>query len=336
MGFNLRNRSFLSLLHHTPDEIRFILDLARDLKHAKYSGTEQQHLQGKNIALLFEKVSTRTRCAFEVAAYDQGAHVTYIDALSSHIAHKESIKDTARVLGRMYDAIEYRGFKQELVEQLDKYAGVPVFNGLTDQYHPTQVFADVLTMCENSDKPLDEISYLYIGDAHNNIANSLLIMGTQLGMDVRICAPKDYWPEEDLIKKCYALSNETGARTVLSDSPQELIKNVDYIYTDVWVSMGESTDIWDERIKKLKPYQVNQRLMNASGNKRTKFMHCLPALHNDETVVGRQLIEKYPEFANGIEVTEAVFESPANIAFTQAENRMHTVKAILVAALANL
>lgn len=336
MGFNIRNRSFLSLLHHTPDEIRFILDLARDLKHAKYSGTEQQHLKGKNIALLFEKASTRTRCAFEVAAYDQGAHVTYIDALSSHIEHKESIKDTARVLGRMYDAIEYRGFKQELVEQLDKYAGVPVFNGLTDQYHPTQVFADILTMCENSDKPLHEISYLYIGDAHNNIANSLLIMGAQLGMDVRICAPKDYWPEEKLLKKCYALSNETGARTALSDSPQELIKNVDFIYTDVWVSMGESTDIWDARIKKLKPYQVNQSLMNASGNKCTKFMHCLPALHNDETIVGRQIIEKYPEFANGIEVTEEVFESPANIAFTQAENRMHTVKAILVAALANL
>lgn len=334
--FNMRNRHLLSLMHHSPRELRYLLDLSRDLKRAKYTGTEQQHLQRKNIALIFEKTSTRTRCAFEVAAHDQGASVTYIDPNSSQIGHKESMKDTARVLGRMYDAIEYRGFSQEVVEELAEYAGVPVFNGLTDEYHPTQMLADVLTMREYCDKPLPEISYAYLGDARNNMGNSLLLVGAKLGMDVRIAAPKALWPAKEHIKACKEFAKESGARIMLTDDPKEAVKGVDFIHTDVWVSMGEPVEAWGERIKLLLPYQVNTKLMKASGNPRVKFMHCLPAFHNSETTVGQQIARQYPKLANGIEVTEDVFESPYNIAFEQAENRMHTIKAILVATLADI
>ena len=336
MAFNMRNRSLLSLMHHTTRELNYLIDLSRDLKRAKYSGTERPHLQGKNIALIFEKTSTRTRCAFEVAAHDQGAHVTYIDPVSSQIGHKESMKDTARVLGRMFDAIEYRGFEQEIVEELAKFAGVPVFNGLTDEYHPTQMIADVLTMREHSDKPLHDISYAYLGDARNNMGNSLLLIGAKLGMDVRIAAPKALWPHEDLVERCKQYAEESGARITLTEDPLAAVKGVDFVHTDVWVSMGEPIEAWGERIKLLKPYQVNAQLMKATGNPRTKFMHCLPAFHNSETKVGKQIAEQYPDLANGIEVTDDVFESPACIAFEQAENRMHTIKAILVSTLADL
>jgi len=336
MAFNLRNRSLLSLMNHSTRELRYLLDLSRDLKRAKYSGTEQQHLLRKEIALIFEKTSTRTRCAFEVAAHDQGANVTYIDPTSSQIGHKESMKDTARVLGRMYDAIEYRGFSQETVDELARYAGVPVFNGLTDEYHPTQMLADVLTMRENADKPLQEISYAYLGDARNNMGNSLLLIGVKLGMDVRIAAPKSLWPAQEHISACEQFAKESGARMVLTEDPQAAVKGVDFVHTDVWVSMGEPVEAWDERIKLLLPYQVNRALMESTGNPRTKFMHCLPAFHNSETKVGKQIAERYPDLANGIEVTEEVFESHYNIAFEQAENRMHTIKAILVSTLADL
>jgi ornithine carbamoyltransferase len=336
MAFNLRNRSLLSLVHHTSRELRYLIDLSRDLKRAKYTGTEQQHLKGVNIALIFEKSSTRTRCAFEVAAYDQGANVTYIDPSSSQIGHKESMKDTARVLGRMYDAIEYRGFKQEIVDELEQYAGVPVFNGLTDEYHPTQMLADVLTMRENTDKPLPAISYAYLGDARNNMGNSLLLIGAKLGMDVRIGAPKALWPHEDHVTMCQQFAAETGARLTLTEDPKVAVKGVDFVHTDVWVSMGEPVEAWKERIQMLLPYQVNMDMMKASGNPQVRFMHCLPAFHNSETKVGKQIAAQYPNLANGIEVTEEVFESPLNIAFEQAENRMHTIKAILVSTLADL
>ena len=336
MSFNLHNRDLLSLTHHSNRELRFLLDLSRDLKRAKYSGTERQHLRGKNIALIFEKTSTRTRCAFEVAAYDQGANVTYIDPNSSQIGHKESMKDTARVLGRMYDGIEYRGFSQEVVQELADYAGVPVFNGLTDEFHPTQMLADVLTMREHSDKPLHEISYAYLGDARNNMGNSLLLVGAKLGMDVRIAAPKALWPSEELVAECHKFAEESGARIMLTEDPKAAVKGVDFIHTDVWVSMGEPIEAWGERIDVLLPYQVNTEMMKASGNPRVKFMHCLPAFHNSETKVGQQIAAKYPHLANGIEVTEDVFESPYNISFEQAENRMHTIKAVLVSALADI
>ncbi|MFZ2320093.1 MAG: ornithine carbamoyltransferase [Pseudomonas sp.] len=336
MAFNMHNRNLLSLMHHTKRELMFLLDLSRDLKRAKYSGTETQHLKGKNIALIFEKTSTRTRCAFEVASYDQGANVTYIDPNSSQIGHKETMKDTARVLGRMYDAIEYRGFKQEIVEDLAKYAGVPVFNGLTDEYHPTQMLADVLTMREHSDKPLHDISYAYLGDARNNMGNSLLLIGAKLGMDVRIAAPKALWPLEELVEQCKAFAAESGARITLTEDPKEAVKGVDFIHTDVWVSMGEPVEAWADRIKLLLPYQVNAEMMKASGTPRTQFMHCLPAFHNTDTKVGKQLVAQYPFLANGVEVTEEVFESPACIAFDQAENRMHTIKAVMVATLGNV
>lgn len=336
MAFNMRNRSLLSLMHHTNRELHFLLDLSRDLKRAKYTGTEQPHLKGKNIALIFEKTSTRTRCAFEVAAHDQGAHVTYIDPVSSQIGHKESMKDTARVLGRMFDAIEYRGFEQEIVEELAKFAGVPVFNGLTAEFHPTQMIADTLTMREHSDKPLHDISYAYLGDARYNMGNSLLMIGAKLGMDVRIGAPKALWPHQDFIDQCQAFAAESGARLTITEDPREAVKGVDFIHTDIWVSMGEPVEAWDERIEQLLPYQVNAQMMKASGNPRVKFMHCLPAFHNSETKVGKDIAARYPNLANGVEVTEEVFESPANIAFEQAENRMHTIKAILVAALADI
>ena len=338
MAFNLHNRSLLSLIHHSPQELHYLLELARELKRAKYTGTEQQHLKGKNIALIFEKSSTRTRCAFEVAAYDQGANVTYIDPSSSQIGHKETMKDTARVLGRMYDAIEYRGYHQEVVEELAKFAGVPVFNGLTDEYHPTQMLADVLTMREHSDKPLHEISYAYLGDARNNMGNSLLLIGAKLGMDVRIAAPPALWPDPDLVEQCQVFADASGARLTLTltEDARAAVQGVDFIHTDVWVSMGEPVEAWAERIKLLLPYQVNQAMLQASGNPRTKFMHCLPALHNAETKLGKQIAEQYPHLAGGIEVTDEVFESPACIAFEQAENRMHTIKAVLVATLGGI
>ena len=333
MAFNLKNRHLLSLVNHSEREIKYLLDLSRDLKRAKYAGTEQQKLKGKNIALIFEKTSTRTRCAFEVAAYDQGAQVTYIDPNSSQIGHKESMKYTARVLGRMYDAIEYRGFKQEIVDELAEYAGVPVFNGLTDEFHPTQMLADVLTMIENCDKPLSEIKYVYIGDARNNMGNSLLLIGAKLGMDVRICGPKALLPDPELVEMCEGFAKQSGARITVTDDIDKAVKGVDFVHTDVWVSMGEPLETWGERIKLLLPYQVTPELMKRTGNPRVKFMHCLPAFHNSETKVGRQIAEKYPELANGIEVTEDVFESPMNVAFEQAENRMHTIKAVLYSSL---
>jgi len=336
MAFNLHNRHLLSLTHHSERELRYLLDLARDLKHAKYSGTEHQHLKGKNIALIFEKTSTRTRCAFEVAAYDQGANVTYIDPTSSQIGHKETMKDTARVLGRMYDAIEYRGFSQHVVEELAQFSGVPVFNGLTDEYHPTQMLADVLTMREHSDQPLHQIRYAYVGDARNNMGNSLLLVGAKLGMDVRIGAPKALWPHEEHLTACRTFAAQSGAQLTLTEDPREAVRDVDFIHTDVWVSMGEPVEAWGERIALLLPYQVDAALMQAAGNPRVKFMHCLPAFHNAETMVGKEIAEHHPELAGGIEVTDEVFESPASIVFDQAENRMHTIKAVLVATLGGI
>jgi len=334
MPVNLRGRHLLSLRHHTPEEIRYLLDLSRDLKRAKYAGTERPLLQGRNVALIFEKTSTRTRCAFEVASYDQGAHVTYIDPASSQLGHKESVADTARVLGRMYDAIEYRGFSQDVVEELAKYAGVPVFNGLTDEFHPTQMLADVLTMREHSDKPIHEIAFAYMGDGRNNVANSLMLVAAKLGMDVRIGAPKDLWPEDELVKLCHELAEESGARILVTDDSSEAVAGVDFIYTDVWVSMGEPVESWAERVEACLPFQVNADLLHATGNPRVKVLHCLPAFHNTQTKVGAQVVQQYPQLANGIEVTEDVFESAANISFDQAENRMHTIKALLVASLA--
>jgi len=332
MSFNLRNRSLLTVQEYTPREFRYLLDLARDLKRAKYAGTEQKHLDGKEICLIFEKTSTRTRCSFEVACYDQGAHVTYLDPAGSQIGHKESFKDTARVLGRMYDAIEYRGKSQKGVEQLAEYAGVPVFNGLTDEYHPTQMLADVMTMREHSDKPLSEIKYAFMGDTRNNMGHSLMIVGCLLGMDVRLCGPKQLWPSDDYVTIAKDLQAQSGARLMITDNPQEAVRGVDFIHTDVWVSMGEPKEVWKQRIALLTPYQVNTELMKASGNGQVKFMHCLPAFHDSETTLGKQLADTYG-LTNGVEVTNDVFESEYNIAFEQAENRMHTIKAILVATL---
>ncbi|MBB2930421.1 ornithine carbamoyltransferase [Paraburkholderia silvatlantica] len=331
--FNVHNRSYLTLIDYTPRQIRYLLDLSRDLKRARYAGTETPRLTGRNIALIFEKTSTRTRCAFEVAAHDQGAHVTYIDPAGSQIGHKESMKDTARVLGRMYDAIEYRGYAQEVVEELAKYAGVPVYNGLTDEFHPTQMLADILTMSEHSDKPLHEIAYCYIGDARNNTGNSLLTVGAKLGMDVRLCAPRNLWPRDELIAQCREIAAKTGARLTLTDEPGEAVKGADFVYTDVWVSMGEPPEKWGERINALLPYQVNAALLAKTGNPRAKFMHCLPAFHDSHTEVGKELAERYG-LHDGVEVTDEVFESEASIVFEQAENRLHTIKAVLVATLA--
>jgi ornithine carbamoyltransferase len=334
MPFTMRGRHLLSLRHHTGQEIRHLLDLARELKRSKYAGNEQPRLGGKNIALIFEKTSTRTRCAFEVAAYDQGAHVTYIDPGSSQIGHKESMKDTARVLGRMYDAIEYRGSAQSIVEELAAHAGVPVFNGLTDEFHPTQMLADVLTMHEHSSKPLHEISYAFVGDGRHNMGNSLLLVGAKLGMDVRIGAPRELWPTEDHIEMCQGFATESGARLTVTDDPKESVAGVDFVHTDVWVSMGEPIESWGGRVDQLTPFQVNADLLAATGNPRVRFMHCLPAFHNAETEVGARVAEQYPRLAEGIEVTDDVFESPACIVFDQAENRLHTIKAVLVSSLA--
>ena len=331
MSYNLRNRSFVKLLDFTPQEIRFLLNLARDLKAARYGGYEQPRLKGKNIALIFEKSSTRTRCAFEVAAYDQGAHVTYLGPEGSQIGHKESMKDTARVLGRMYDGIEYRGFSQKTVETLAQYAGVPVWNGLTDEYHPTQILADILTMSEHSTRPLEEIAYCYMGDARNNMGNSLMVGGCKLGMDVRMCAPKALWPKDELVQTCRAIATETGARLTLTESVADGVHGADFLHTDVWVSMGEPKEVWDQRVKLLKPYQVNQQALELTGNPQVKFMHCLPSFHNRETKVGEDIYQKTG--LDGLEVTEEVFESAASIVFDQAENRMHTIKAVMVATL---
>ncbi|HPS62304.1 MAG TPA: ornithine carbamoyltransferase [Bacteroidales bacterium] len=331
MSFNLRNRNFLKELDFTPQEIKFLLDLAIDLKKAKYTGTEQQRLRGKNIALIFEKASTRTRCAFEVAAFDQGARVTYLGPEGSHIGKKETMKDTARVLGRMYDGIEYRGFGQAIVEELGKYAGVPVWNGLTNEFHPTQILADFMTMMEYSDKPLNKVAFAYCGDARFNMGNSLMVGAAKMGMDFRACAPKKYWPAQDLVDQCREIARVTGARITLTENAEEGVKGVDFIYTDVWLSMGEAKELWDERIREMIPYQVNQALMNKTGNPNVKFMHCLPAFHNKDTEIGAEICGKYG--LEGLEVTEEVFESPASIVFEEAENRLHTIKAVMVATL---
>jgi len=329
MAFNLTNRNFLKLLDFTPEEIKFLLDLSFDLKKAKYSGTEQPRLSGKNIALIFEKSSTRTRCAFEVAAFDQGAHVTYLGPSGSQIGHKESMKDTARVLGRMYDGIQYRGFAQKTVEELGEYAGVPVWNGLTNEYHPTQILADFLTMIEQSDKPLNDISFCYMGDAKNNMGNSLMVGAAKMGMDFRAAAPKPCFPDETLVKECRKIAKKTGAKITLTADIEKAVKGVDFIYTDVWVSMGEAKEVWDERIKLLTPYQVNRKVMEMTGNKEVKFMHCLPAFHNRDTTIGEDIYQKYG--LEALEVTDNIFESSASIAFDEAENRMHTIKAVMVA-----
>jgi ornithine carbamoyltransferase len=331
MAFNLRNRSFVKLLDFTPREILFILELSEDLKAAKYGGYEQPRLKGKNIALIFEKASTRTRIAFEVAAYDQGAQVTYLGPSGSHIGHKESMKDTARVLGRVYDGIEYRGYAQETVEILAEYAGVPVWNGLTNEYHPTQILADILTMREHSDKPLSDISYCYLGDARNNMGNSLMVGGCKLGMDVRICAPRDLWPAENLVETCSQVTKQTGARLTLTEDVAEGVKGVDFVHTDVWVSMGEPDSVWAERIALLKPYQVDIDLLKRTGNPGVKFLHCLPSFHNRETTVGEEIYQKFG--LDGMEVTDDVFESEHSVVFDQAENRLHTIKAVMVATL---
>ena len=331
MPFNLRNRSFLKLEDFTSEEIRFLLDLAKQLKAAKYGGYEQRRLEGKNVALIFEKASTRTRCAFEVAAYDQGAHVTYLGPSGSQIGHKESMKDTARVLGRMYDGIEYRGFGQSIVEELSEYSGVPVWNGLTDEFHPTQVLADLLTMAEHSTKPLEEISYCYLGDARNNMGNSLLVGGSKLGMDVRLCAPKQCWPADDMVERCRGYAKQSGATITLTDNVAEGVSGVDFLHTDVWVSMGEPESKWEERIALLKPYQINVKLVERTGNPEVKFLHCLPAFHNRETRIGEDIYGKFG--LDGMEITEDVFESPHSIVWDQAENRVHTIKAVLVATL---
>lgn len=332
MAFNLRNRNFLKLLDFTPREIQHMLDLSAELKKAKYAGYEQPRLTGKNIALIFEKTSTRTRCAFEVAAFDQGAQVSYLGPSGSQIGHKESMKDTARVLGRMYDGIEYRGFGQAIVEELGEYAGVPVWNGLTDEFHPTQILADFLTMQEFSrGKQLHEIKFAYLGDARNNMGNSLMVGAAKMGMDIRLVAPKQFWPEEELLATCQEIAATTGGKITLTEDVAEGVKECDFLYTDVWVSMGESKEAWDERVKLMTPYQVNMDMIKATGNPHVKFMHCLPAFHNDETTVGKEVAEKYG--MNGLEVTEDVFESDYSIVFDEAENRMHTIKAVMVATL---
>ncbi len=331
MDASLKNRSLLELADLNAGEIRTLLDLAHGLKAEKREGAERRKLAGKNICLIFEKTSTRTRCAFEVAAYDLGMGVTYLDPTGSQIGHKESIADTARVLGRMYDALEYRGFAQSLVEDLAKHAGVPVYNGLTDESHPTQILADFMTMEEHADKPLAKVSFCYLGDARNNMGNSLLLGGAAMGMDARLCAPKALWPSEPVVARATSLAAASGARLTLSEDPKAAVAGCDFVYTDVWVSLGEPPARWGERIDLLKRYQVNGALMAATGNPKVKFMHCLPAFHNRETTKGEELFKTYG--MDGLEVTDEVFESKASIVFDQAENRMHTIKALLVATL---
>ncbi|MDQ2755627.1 MAG: ornithine carbamoyltransferase [Actinomycetota bacterium] len=332
MAINLHQRSFLKELDLTRDEMRFLLDLARDLKRAKYSGTERPRLTGKNLALIFEKASTRTRCSFEVAAHDQGAHVTYLGPEGSHIGSSESMKDTARVLGRLYDGIEYRGFAQSTVEVLAEHAGVPVWNGLTDAFHPTQTLCDVFTMEELSRKPAEAITLAFLGDAHNNMGNSLMVMGALMGMDVRLGAPRQLWPNNALTVTARDLAAASGGRVTLTDDPDAAVLGADFVYTDVWLSMGEPESAWAERITQLKPYQVNAERMKATGNDHARFLHCLPSFHNRDTTVGERLHETFG--VDALEVTDEVFESPASAVFTQAENRMHTIKAVLLATLA--
>jgi ornithine carbamoyltransferase len=331
MSFNLRNRSLLTMLDLNQSELLYLLDLAHDLKRAKYSKTEQQHLKGKNIALIFEKPSTRTRCAFEVACFDQGANVSYLDPSGSQMGHKETIQDTARVLGRLYDGIEYRGSEQVIVETLAQYAGVPVYNGLTAESHPTQVLADLMTMREHSNKSLHDVAFCFVGDCRFNMAHSLLIGGCTMGLDVRLSGPKQYLPDAEIVTIAHDRAEQSGATLTMTENLEQAVKNVDFIYTDVWVSMGEPSDVWAERIKLLQPYQVTSALLRATGNPRTKFMHCLPSFHNHNTTIGNQIFEQFG--LEAMEVTDEVFESPASIVFDQAENRMHTIKALLVATL---
>ena len=331
MALNLKNRHLLTLLDFTPEETTFLLGLSADLKKAKYAGMEQPRLTGKNIALIFEKASTRTRCAFETAAYDQGAHVTYLGPTGSQMGTKETMKDTARVLGRMYDGIEYRGYGQERVEVLAQYAGVPVWNGLTNEFHPTQVLADLLTMMEHSDKPLSRVKFAYLGDAHNNMGNSLLVGAAKMGMDYRSVAPKSLQPHKELVEKAQEIAEQTGAKITLTDDVDSGVKDCDFLCTDVWVSMGEPEEVWQERTTLLQPYQVNKGAMEKTGNPDVKFMHCLPAFHNRQTVIGEEIYQKFG--LEAMEVTEEVFESPASIVFDEAENRLHTIKAVMVATL---
>ncbi|RKX74950.1 MAG: ornithine carbamoyltransferase [Spirochaetes bacterium] len=331
MAYNLRNRSFLKLLDFTPKEIKFLLDLSADLKKAKYAGIEQPRLTGKNIVLIFEKASTRTRCAFETAAYDQGARVTYLDPSGSQLGKKESMKDTARVLGRMYDGIEYRGFGQEVVETLAEYSNVPVWNGLTNEFHPTQVLADLFTIMEHTDKPLSQVKLAYLGDARNNMGNSLLIATAKMGMDFRAVAPVEVQPKKELVDKAREIAEQTGARIMVTDDLEKGVKGCDFIYTDVWVSMGEPEEVWKQRIELLKPYQVNKKAMERTGNPDVKFMHCLPSFHNRETTISEDIYKKFG--LESMEVTEDVFESEASIVFDEAENRVHTIKAVMVATL---
>lgn len=334
MAFDLRRRSLLKVQDLTQRELVYLIDLALDLKRAKRSRSEQPSLKGRNICLIFEKTSTRTRCAFEVAAADQGAHVTSLDPQSSQMGHKESVADTARVLGRMFDAIAFRGALQETVEELARYAGVPVYNALTDEYHPTQMLADVMTMREHSDKPLGEIAYAYVGDTRSNMGHSLMIVGCLMGMDVRICGPRPLWPGDGYTRIAQELAQHSGARLTITEDPQTAVAGADFVHTDVWVSMGEPEAVWSERIDLLRPYQVNAALLQAAGSRQVKLMHCLPAFHDARTVVGKKIAERFG-LADGLEVTDEVFESATNIAFVQAENRMHTIKALLVATLAD-
>ncbi|EBZ5132407.1 ornithine carbamoyltransferase [Salmonella enterica subsp. enterica serovar Saintpaul] len=332
MSVCLKKRNFLKLLDFTPVEIQYLIDMAIQLKADKKAGREKKKLVDKNIALIFEKTSTRTRCAFEVAAFDQGAQVTYIGSSGSQIGHKESMKDTARVLGRMYDGIEYRGFGQQIVEELGEYAGVPVWNGLTDEFHPTQILADLMTMLEHAPgKQLSELSFAYLGDAHNNMGNSLMVGAAKMGMDIRLVAPKSFWPDAGLVAQCREIAGVTGARITLTESVEDGVHGVDFLYTDVWVSMGEPKEAWAERVSLMKPYQVNQQVVDATGNPDVKFMHCLPAFHNEHTKVGREIETAYG--LKGLEVTEDVFESACSVVFDEAENRMHTIKAVMVATL---
>ncbi len=331
MGANLHNRDFLKELDFARSELQFLLDLSRDLKRAKYAGTEIPRMQGKDVALIFEKTSTRTRCAFEVAAYDQGGHVTYLDPDSSQIGHKESAADTARVLSRMFDAIEFRGKAQATVEELAEFSDVPVYNGLTDEWHPTQMLADFLTMSEYSDgRPLHQVTYCFMGDGRFNMGRSLLVMGAIMGSDVRICAPEDLWPDKEVQDVARERAEESGARITLTADPAEGLRGADFVHTDVWVSMGEPKDVWTARVNHLTPYQVNAQAMASTGNPRARFMHCLPAFHDTRTTVGRDVAE-LTGMDGGLEVTDEVFSSAANIAFDQAENRLHTIKALMVA-----